>query len=205
VEHDVERLAQHGVDYVFAPSVEQMYPDGPTATTVSAGAVGDTFEGASRPGHFDGVLTVVAKLLNIVGPDVATFGLKDAQQFFLVRRMVADLNLPLRIEPIETVREGDGLALSSRNRFLSPGERTAALVLSRALAVAASAPSVDDALAAARAEFATEPLVELDYFAIVHPATFAPVDAGHRGEALAITAARLGPTRLIDNAPIVFD
>lgn len=202
LEADTARLAEHGVDFVFAPGLQQMYPDGPTSTIVSAGPVGDTFEGASRPGHFDGVLTVVAKLLGIVLPDVATFGRKDAQQLFLVQRMVADLNLPVRIEPIETVREADGLAMSSRNRFLSAGERAASLVLSRALGAAAAsgADGRDAALAAGRALFAAEPLVELDYFELVHPRSFAPVPADHRGEAIAITAARLGATRLIDNA-----
>ena len=123
---DVAKLAPLGVDYVFAPSVEQMYPFGPTETTISAGKVGTMFEGKARPGHFNGVLTVVAKLLHIVQPSVATFGQKDAQQLFLVRRMVAELNIPTRIETIETVREPDGLALSSRNRYLSLSERKAA-------------------------------------------------------------------------------
>ena len=122
LEADVARLAEHGVDYVFAPDTAQMYPSGPTQVTVRAGDVGGTFEGKSRPGHFDGVLTVVAKLFGIVTPDVATFGQKDAQQLFLVQRMVADLDFAVRIEAIETVREDDGLAMSSRNRFLSPGE-----------------------------------------------------------------------------------
>lgn len=192
-------------DIVFAPSVDEMYPDGPTATTVVAGEVGRLFEGRSRPGHFDGVLTVVAKLLNIVRPDIATFGQKDAQQLFLVQRMVRDLNIASRIEVIPTVREEDGLALSSRNRYLDAKERQGALALSRALEAASSSADrgVDAATAAAQAALMGEPLVELDYFAIVDPKTFLPVSDAHHGRALAVVAARLGTTRLIDNAPVV--
>ena len=199
LEADLEKLA--GVDYVFAPSVDEMYPAGPTETKVTAGKVGSLYEGASRPGHFDGVLTVVAKLLSIVTPDVATFGQKDAQQLFLVKRMVADLNLPVRIETIETVREPDGLALSSRNRFLSAPERRAARTLSAALDAAASAGSsgIDATIAAAQGALMGEPLVELDYLKIVNPKTFLPVDDDYRGPAIAIVAAQLGSTRLIDN------
>jgi pantoate--beta-alanine ligase len=204
LEADVERLAELGADYVFAPSVEEMYPSGPTETKVTAGRVGSLYEGASRPGHFDGVLTVVAKLLNIVAPDVATFGQKDAQQLFLVKRMVADLNLPVRIEAIETVREDDGLALSSRNRFLDPKERRAARALSAALEAAASASSsgLDAALAAAQGALMGESLVSLDYLKIVNPTSFTPVDDGYRGPAIVIVAAQLGDTRLIDNETI---
>ena len=196
---DLEKLA--GVDYVFAPSVEEMYPSGPTETKVTAGKIGTLYEGASRPGHFDGVLTVVAKLLNIVAPDVATFGQKDAQQLFLVRRMIADLDLPVRVEAIETVREDDGLALSSRNQFLSGAERRAARTLSSALDAAASAGSsgIDATIAAAQGALMGEPLVQLDYLKIVNPKTFLPVDDGYRGPAIAIVAAQLGSTRLIDN------
>ncbi|CAN5248079.1 pantoate--beta-alanine ligase [soil metagenome] len=201
---DLERLAPLGVQYVFAPSVEEMYPSGPTETKVTAGKVGTLFEGASRPGHFDGVLTVVAKLLNIVAPDVATFGQKDAQQLFLVRRMVVDLDLPVRIEAIETVRESDGLALSSRNRFLDPKERRAARTLSVALDAAASAADggLDATLAAAQGALMGENLVVLDYLKVVHPQTFLPVDDGYRGPAIVIVAAKLGDTRLIDNETI---
>ncbi len=202
LEADVEKL--EGVDYVFAPSVEEMDPDGPTETIITAGKVGTLFEGASRPGHFDGVLTVVAKLLDIVTPDIATFGQKDAQQLFLVRRMVVDLNLPVRIEPIETVREDDGLALSSRNRFLDARERRAARTLSAALDAAASAADsgLDAALAAAQGALMGESLVALDYLKFVHPKTFLPVDDGYRGPAIAIVAAKLGDTRLIDNETV---
>lgn len=204
LEGDLDALAGRA-DLVFAPSVEEMYPTGPTATRVVAGEVGGLFEGRSRPGHFDGVLTVVAKLLNIVRPDVATFGQKDAQQLFLVQRMVRDLDVPTRIEVIPTVREDDGLALSSRNRYLDPKERRGALALSRALEAAASSADrgVDAASAAAQAALMGEPLVELDYFAIVDPKTFLPVSDQHHGRATAIVAARLGTTRLIDNEQIV--
>ena len=181
-----------------------MYPDGATQVTVHAGTIGGMFEGRSRPGHFDGVLTVVAKLLNIVAPDVVTFGRKDAQQLFLVQRMVADLDIPVRVEAIDTVREPDGLALSSRNRFLDPAHRRAARALSAALEAAASSAErgVAAAVSAAQGALMGEPLVDLDYFAVVHPATFLPVDDGYRGPAIAIVAARLGSTRLIDNETI---
>jgi len=201
---DLDLLAAAGVPYVFAPSVDELYPNGPTETKVTAGKVGTLFEGASRPGHFDGVLTVVAKLLNIVTPDIATFGQKDAQQLFLVRRMVADLNLPVRIETIDTVREDDGLALSSRNRFLDPKERRAARTLSAALEAAASSGDrgIDATLAAAQGALMGESLVQTDYLKVVHPGTFLPVDDDYRGPAIAIIAARLGNTRLIDNEPL---
>ena len=201
---DVAKLDPLGVDYVFAPTVEQMYPFGPTETTISAGKVGTMFEGKARPGHFNGVLTVVAKLLHIVQPSVATFGQKDAQQLFLVRRMVAELNIPTRIETIETVREPDGLALSSRNHFLSASERKAARTLSIALDAAQGSADhgIDAALAAAQGALMGEELVELDYFAVVHPRTFLPVDDDYRGAATAIVAAKLGSTRLIDNETI---
>jgi pantoate--beta-alanine ligase len=202
---DLERLAALGVPYVYAPSVDERYPGGPTATTVSAGKVGALFEGAARPGHFDGVLTVVAKLLGIVTPDVVTFGKKDAQQLFLVRRMIADLNIPVRVEAIETVREDNGLALSSRNRYLDASQRRAARTLSIALEAAASSADlgVDSTLAAAQGALMGEPLVKLDYFKLVHPATFLPVDDNYRGPAIAIIAATLGGTRLIDNESIL--
>jgi pantoate--beta-alanine ligase len=201
LDDDLAALATRGVDYVFAPSVAEMYPTGPTETVITAGKVGTLYEGAARPGHFDGVLTVVAKLLAIVTPDVATFGQKDAQQLFLVRRMVADLNIPVRIESVETVREPDGLALSSRNRYLDAKERRAARTLSIALEAAASSADrgLDAALAAAQGALMGESLVKLDYFRIVHPATLLPVDDGYTGPAIALVAAHLGGTRLIDN------
>lgn len=198
---DVAALEGRGAAVVFAPSVEEMYPHGPSLTRVTAGPVGSLFEGATRPGHFDGMLTVVAKLFNIVQPDVAVFGQKDAQQVHLVKQMVLDLNLPLRIEVAPTVREDDGLALSSRNRFLSGDEARVALVLSQALAAAAAqaGQGVDAARDAARAVFADEPGAVLDYFDIVSADSFEPVDDGGTGAATAIVAARVGATRLIDN------
>lgn len=199
---DTERLAEVGADAVFAPSVSEMYPDGGALVTVSAGSVGSTFEGAARPGHFDGALTVVAKLLHIVAPDVATFGQKDAQQLWLVERMIRDLDLPVRVLEIETVREPDGLAMSSRNRNLSPDERRVALALSRALAAAESEADagIDAVLVAAQVVLAEEPRAELGYFAVVDARTFSPVPDGFRGAVIAIVAARVGTTRLIDNA-----
>jgi pantoate--beta-alanine ligase len=189
---------------VFAPSVDEMYPNGPTQTTVTAGRSGSTFEGRSRAGHFDGVLTVVAKLLNIVQPDTVFFGRKDAQQAFLVSRMIADLDFATAIEVVETVREHDGLALSSRNRFLDDKERRASLVLSHMLEAAESAADrgIDTVIAAAQSVAMGEPLVEIDYLAVVDPGTFLPVDDDFRGRAIVLVAARVGTTRLIDNETI---
>ncbi|WP_157157414.1 pantoate--beta-alanine ligase [Diaminobutyricimonas sp. LJ205] len=198
---DVAALENRGVQYVFAPTVTEMYPNGDVETRVSAGVVGTLFDGASRPGHFDGMLTVVAKLLNAVQPAIAVFGQKDAQQVFLVQRMVRDLNLPVQIEVVDTVRANDGLALSSRNQYLSDAQRQAALTLSRALnAAVASASSPEAALTAAYATIDAVPDVALDYVALVNPATFLPVDAAYTGPATALIAARVGTTRLIDTA-----
>lgn len=201
---DLAALAGLGVDAVFAPSVDEMYPDGPSATRVVAGEVGTLYEGASRPGHFDGMLTVVSKLFHIVQPDVACFGQKDAQQVHLVRRMVRDLDLPVSIEVVPTVREPDGLALSSRNRFLSPAERQTALALSEALraAVDAAPQGAAEVLAEAEAAFGAHEAVQPEYLVVVDPVSFLPVDARATGPALVLVAARVGETRLIDNAPI---
>ena len=202
LEDDVAELAAVGADAVFAPAVAEMYPDGGALVTVSAGGVGAAFEGAARPGHFDGALTVVAKLLQIVQPDVASFGQKDAQQLWLVERMVRDLDIPVRILQIPTVREADGLAMSSRNRYLAATERDAALALSRALAAAESAADagIDAVLIAAQTVLAEARDVEVDYFAVVDATTFSPVPDGFRGPVIALVAARVGATRLIDNA-----
>ncbi|MEO7016433.1 MAG: pantoate--beta-alanine ligase [Leifsonia sp.] len=191
-------------DLVFAPSAAEMYPHGAPEARVSAGPVADLYEGAIRPGHFDGMLTVVAKLFNIVAPDVAVFGQKDAQQVHLVGRMVNDLDLPVTIAVVETVREEDGLALSSRNRFLDDLQRRAAVALSSALAAASSATSggVDAVLAAARERLDAEPAVKLDYLVVVNPDTFQTVDTEYRGPAVVLVAAHLGTTRLIDNERI---
>ncbi len=203
LEADVAEL-EGLADLVFAPSVAEMYPHGESSTRVTAGEVGSLYEGASRPGHFDGMLTVVAKLFHIVQPDAAVFGQKDAQQVHLVGRMVADLDFPVSIVVVDTVRERDGLALSSRNRYLDPEARTAALALSQALAAGARAVEggVEAALAAARARVETEPAVKLDYLVIVDQDSFREAAPDHHGPALLLIAARVGSTRLIDNERI---
>ena len=198
---DLAKLEAAGVEFVFAPSVAEMYPAGPSETRVTAGHVGTLYEGRSRPGHFDGMLTVVSKLLGIVRPDLVVFGQKDAQQVFLVQRMVADLNVATSVEVVPTVRESSGLALSSRNRFLDEREKRAALSLSTALEAAQSSGDrgVDQVVAAAQSALMGENLVQLDYLAVVDPTTFLPVDDGYRGKARVLVAARVGDTRLIDN------
>jgi pantoate--beta-alanine ligase len=201
---DLEKLEAAGVEFVFAPSVDEMYPTGPSETRVTAGRVGTLLEGRSRPGHFDGMLTVVAKLLGIVRPDAVLFGQKDAQQVFLVQRMVADLDIATEVAVVETVREVDGLALSSRNRYLDEHGRRAAHTLSAALEAAESAGDrgIDAVLAAAQSVLMGEGMVQLDYLSVVDPATFLPVDDDYRGKARVLVAARVGDTRLIDNALI---
>ncbi|MFF9565145.1 pantoate--beta-alanine ligase [Leifsonia sp. NPDC014704] len=199
---DADVTALEGLaDVVFAPSASEMYPNGPSETRVTAGESGSLFEGASRPGHFDGVLTVVSKLFNIVQPDVAVFGQKDAQQVHVIARMVDDLNLPVTIAVVDTVRESDGLALSSRNRYLDDDQRLAAVTLSRALSAGSEAArdGVEAALQAARAHVKADPAVKLDYLAIVDPDTFREASPDHHGPALMLIAARVGTTRLIDN------
>ncbi|WP_159944111.1 MULTISPECIES: pantoate--beta-alanine ligase [unclassified Nocardiopsis] len=204
---DTDVCAQEGVDVVFAPSVRTMYPV-EQMVTVSAGAMGDRLEGASRPGFFTGVLTVVSKLLHLVRPDVAVFGRKDAQQLAVVRRMVADLNMGVEIVGAPTLRDPDGLATSSRNVYLSAEERASALALSRALdagrGAAAGGPDAVRAAAGAVLDEAAkaEPPVELDYLALVDPETFADAPADHTGEAVLAVAARVGTTRLIDNVSV---
>ncbi|MEH6781242.1 MAG: pantoate--beta-alanine ligase [Rhodoglobus sp.] len=204
MDEDLDMLGTLGVPYVFAPSVEEMYPKGPTSTTISAGQIGTMFEGKTRPGHFDAVLTVVAKLLAITSPQFVTFGQKDAQQLFLVRQMITDLNIPVQLEIIETVREEDGLALSSRNQFLDASQREAASILSAALKAATSAADsgLDAVIAAAQGALMGESRVELDYFTVVDTDTFMPVPDGYRGPAVALVAARVGETRLIDNSSL---
>ncbi len=192
-----------GVDLLFAPAAEEMYPPG-YATAVSVTGVSEPLEGAQRgPGHFRGVATVVAKLFNIVAPDVAYFGQKDAQQALVIRRMVRDLDLPVRVEVCPTVREPDGLAMSSRNVRIAPAERPRALALKRGIeaAEAAVARGVRDGAAVERAgRDAMAALgVEPEYFAVVSAETLAPMDA-LEGELLVAVAARVGDVRLIDNA-----
>ncbi len=204
IDSDLRILTGHGADLVFAPDVTELYPNGDATTRVTGGRVGGLFEGRSRPGHFDGVLTVVAKLINSVGPDVVLFGEKDAQQVYLVGRMVADLNMPVEVEVVDTVRDEDGLALSSRNRFLDARERRAALTLPHVLEAAESASDrgIDAVLAAAQSAAMGEQLVEVDYLAVVHPVTFLPVDDDYTGKARVVIAATVGATRLIDTAAI---
>ncbi|TMR27212.1 pantoate--beta-alanine ligase [Actinomadura geliboluensis] len=201
-EADVEACAAEGVDLVFAPTRDVMYPDEPQVT-IKSGPMGEVIEGAARPGHFDGMLTVVLKLLNLVRPDAAVFGEKDAQQLAMIRRMVADLNVPVRIVGAPTVREPDGLALSSRNRYLSEPERRTALALSRALRAGADAADdgPDAVLRAAGAVLdgaaTADPPLALDYLVLVDPATFTPAAGG--GPAVLAVAGRVGATHLIDN------
>lgn len=204
LESDLAALASTGVEFVFVPTASEMYPDGVLETRVTAGAVGELFEGAARKGHFEGVLTVVAKLANIARAQVLVFGQKDAQQVFLVERMVRELSMPTEVLVVDTVRERSGLALSSRNRFLDEKEHLAARVLSVALEAAVSSADrgIDAVLAAAQSVIMGERLVALDYLAIVNPATFRPVDDGYRGNARVLIAARVGTTRLIDNEAI---
>jgi pantoate--beta-alanine ligase len=201
---DAELAAAAGVDVLFAPPVEEVYPDG-FQTTVTAGALAQPLEGAQRPGHFNGVATVVVKLLNMVGPDVAFFGQKDAQQALIVRRVVRDLDIPVRIEVCPTVREPDGLAMSSRNAYLGPTERERAVALRRALDAAETAVAAgerDAGAVATAAERAMEPYgVEPEYLALVAADSLQPVDRLD-GEILVALAARVGPARLIDNTLI---
>jgi pantoate--beta-alanine ligase len=205
---DVELCTQAGADLVLAPTVAAMYPAGEPHVRVSAGPLGAVLEGASRPGHFDGVLTVVAKLFGLVRPQVAVFGAKDAQQLALVRRMVVDLDLPLRIEAAPTVREPDGLALSSRNRYLDADGRAAAAALSRALWAGseAAAQGPGAVVAAARAVLSAQAGVQADYVVLVDAETFGeePAGAAPGRPALLLVAARVGGTRLIDNMPVGF-
>jgi pantoate--beta-alanine ligase len=204
---DLEICEREGVALVFAPGEDQMYPR-EQLVAVDPGPMGQVLEGASRPGFFTGVLTVVLKLFQLVGPQVAVFGEKDAQQLALVRRMAGDLCLPVAIAGVPTVRDPDGLAVSSRNAYLSPAERSTALALSRALAAGRQAAgSGPDAVLAAtqrvldEATGADPPLV-LDYLALADPDTFTPVKPGFAGDALLLVAARAGATRLIDNTPL---
>lgn len=205
LEADLEMCAREGVDLVFAPTPDVVYPDGDPLVRVQPGPAGERLEGAYRPGHFDGVLTVVLKLLHLVGPDLAFFGEKDAQQLALIRRMVRDLDVAVEVVGVPTVREPDGLALSSRNRYLSTADRAAALSLSRALrAGAAAGPDGPAAvLQAGQAVLDAEPLLEPDYLALVTDPDFTDVRPGYIGPARLVVAGRVGATRLIDNVPVV--
>ncbi|MDQ1454122.1 MAG: pantoate--beta-alanine ligase [Acidobacteriaceae bacterium] len=201
-EQDCALLEGEGVALVFAPQPGEMYPAG-ASTFVEVGGVGDRLDGASRPGHFRGVATIVAKLFHIVGPDKAFFGQKDAAQVAVLRSMVRDLNFDLELVVCPTLREPDGLALSSRNRYLSASDRARALVLSRALDVIAATyrageKDVARLLETGRSVMATEPEVRIDYLQIVDADTLLPLTEAKPGALVAI-AAYVGGTRLIDN------
>jgi pantoate--beta-alanine ligase len=204
---DLKLCEREGVDLVFAPSVEEVYPGWPDLpqVTVEPGPLATVLEGEVRPGHFAGVLTVVAKLFGLVRPDLAVFGEKDYQQLTLVRRMVADLCLDVEVIGGETLREPDGLALSSRNRYLDDGQRRRAVLLNQALrdAQLAGAYGVDAALSAAQDRLRSSDGVEVDYLTITTPELGAlPPDLPEGTEARILVAARLGSTRLIDNLPL---
>jgi pantoate--beta-alanine ligase len=207
---DARLAAAEGVDLLFAPAVDEIYPDG-FDTTVSVGRITSVLEGdpvGRGPGHFAGVATVVTKLFNMVGPDVAYFGQKDAQQALVIRKLVRDLAIPVRIEICPTVRERDGLALSSRNAYLSPGERARALGLNRALraaeaAVAAGETSAEEVLAAARKQL-QEAGVEPEYLELRSAKDLAPVERVN-GSTLLAVAAQVGRARLIDNTILTGD
>jgi pantoate--beta-alanine ligase len=202
-DRDLSIAGQLGVDVVFAPSVEEMYPAGRPEVTVDPGPLGDRLEGAARPGHFRGVATVVTKLFDVVGSSTAYFGEKDAQQLSVVRRIVRDLSLPIEVEGCPTVREPDGLATSSRNAYLSPEQRDAAgclfLALSEAAQMARGGERDAATLVAAMArEIGATPEARIDYAAVVDDETFEEV-ATIAGPARALVAAKFGETRLIDN------
>ncbi len=210
LDDDLAMCAEEEAGAVYAPSAAEMYPGGPPQVTVDPGPAGQVFEGEFRPGFFGGVLTVVLKLFHLIRPDVAVFGEKDAQQLALVRRLVADTDLGLAIEAVPIVRDPDGLATSSRNRYLSAADRKLALTLPRALragqARAATGDAAGDAHSARAALDATqtvlraEPALAVDYVAVVDPRTFGPPGPG---PALIVAAVTAGGTRLIDNVPIV--
>jgi pantoate--beta-alanine ligase len=203
-DRDAAMAAECGADILFAPGVDAVYPAG-FATTVTVTGVADVLEGAHRPGHFAGVATVVAKMLNMVGPEVAYFGAKDAQQVAVVRRMVADLDIPTRIEVLPIVREADGLAMSSRNVRLDPDERQRALALHRGLLAAEAAVALGERDPAALVRAIENELggagVDAEYVAVVDPDSFVPVDT-IAGSTLIALAARVGSTRLIDNIEV---
>jgi pantoate--beta-alanine ligase len=201
LDDDLAACEAAGAEIVFTPGVQDMYPPG-AQVTVHPGPLGDELEGAARPGHFAGVLTVVSKLFNIIRPDYSMFGEKDYQQLVLVKAMSKDLNLGVSVVGVPIVREPDGLALSSRNVYLEPKERSAAVALSAALTAGAhvSAQGAETVLAAARQVLEGEPGIAVDYLALRN------IDLGpapERGDARLLVAARVGSTRLIDNVPVL--
>lgn len=198
---DLDLCRAHGIDVVFAPAVKQMYPEGDDRVTVDPGPLGGILEGAHRPGHFRGVLTVVAKLFGLVAPRAAIFGEKDYQQLALVSAMVDSLCLPIDVVAAETVRDGDGLALSSRNRYLTPPERESSLVLHQALEAgrAAGGKGAAAVLAAAERTLQTRPGVRVDYLSLLAPDLS---QLRSSGPARLLVAASIGSTRLIDNVAV---
>jgi len=198
---DLAALAEEGADVVFHPPVDEVYPPRAVGVTVEPGPLGSVLEGAIRPGHFAGVLTVVAKLFGLVRPDVALFGEKDYQQLTLIRSMARELALPVEVLGVPTVREDDGLALSSRNRYLDPAQRSAARTVSAALRAGATAgpDGADAVLAAARAVLDAEPSLLQDYLALTD-ADLGPAPAA--GPARLLVAVRAGTTRLLDNTAV---
>lgn len=200
---DVELCTERGVDLIFAPTPVTIYPQGEPSVTVNPGPLGSLYEGATRPGHFVGVLTVVAKLLALTGAEYAVFGEKDYQQLALIRQLVNDLDLPVEIVGVPVVRDPDGLAMSSRNKYLSTDARATALVIPQAVRAAADAAAAgasgDQIIAAASATFASAAGVEVDYVALTDPAMAEPPPLG---PARIIIAAVVDGTRLLDNGPI---
>lgn len=201
LQRDVDEAERAGVDVVFAPSADEVYPDGPATITVDPGPLGTVLEGAARPTHFRGVLTVVAKLLNLLVPSVTVFGEKDYQQLVLVRRMCRELEMGVEVVGCPTVREPDGLAMSSRNTYLAPGQRAQALALVRALHAGEQAAhqGVEPALDAARAVLAEVSEVDVDYLVVTDPDL---ADAPSTGQARMLVAATVGATRLLDNVAL---
>lgn len=204
VDADLEMCSREGADVVFLPTPDVIYPEGDPGVRISAGPLGNVLEGQARPGHFDGVLTVVGKLLHLTGASRSYYGQKDAQQLLLIRRMARDLDFPVQVITVPTVRETDGLAMSSRNMYLTASDRDTALCLSSALRAGASAAAEGPSAVrrAARAVVVKEPLALIDYLVLVHPSTLEDVPEWYRGEALLAVAARVGTTRLIDNVPV---
>ncbi|HUK72542.1 MAG TPA: pantoate--beta-alanine ligase [Streptosporangiaceae bacterium] len=209
LDEDIKVCHDDGVAVLFAPGTADMYAE-PPMVTIDPGSVGDRLEGEFRPGFFRGVLTIVIKLFGITRPDIAVFGEKDAQQLALVRRMVADLDLGVQIAAVPTVRDPDGVAVSSRNSYLSAAERSTAQFLNRALQAAReeAAYGPGKAVAAAQrvlaAAAAADPPLKVDYLSLAEPGTFTPVGENHVGPAVLALAARVGATRLIDNSMLEF-
>lgn len=203
-DEDEKLLESLGVDVVFAPETTELLPDGAATTKVTAGDLGLRYEGRARPYYFDGLLTVEAKLLNLVRPDVAVYGGRDRQRVFLVQRMIRDLYLDVEVEVVQTVRRDDGLPVSTRVGMLEERDLAAAVLLPVALdAAAANADrGIDACIAAAQSTLMGEPRIRLEYLSVVDPRTFLPADEGSQGPALALIAATVGGHRFVDNADI---